>query len=99
MIATSLSLVDVATGTLALGVLASWLALVMHVMGHVVHSRDLSGAAMAAWAVVVLVLPVVGAVIYLLVRGAAMRVRAADELQVQRQVFEDYIRSVANTKE
>ncbi|HUX03755.1 MAG TPA: PLDc N-terminal domain-containing protein [Acidimicrobiales bacterium] len=99
MIATSLSLADVAVGALALAVVASWLALVIHVMGDVLRSRDLSGAAMAAWAVALLALPIVGAVVYLVTRGATMHEREVRALQAQRQAFEDYIRSVANTKE
>jgi len=46
-----------------------------------------------------LALPLLGCLIYLMVRGGSMHERQVHEIQAQQKAFEDYIRRVANTKE
>ena len=63
----------------------------------VFRDRDLSGWGKAGWAVLLILVPWLGALIYLIVRGRSMSERQMrDMAQVQSQQ-EEYIRSVAGS--
>ena len=99
MFATSLSFAELTAATLVLVSVAAAISLEVQLTGDVLRSRDLSGAAKAAWAGAVVLVPLVGALLYLIARGTAMHEREVHALRAERQSFEDYIRSVASTKE
>ena len=61
--------------------------------------KTLSGWAKAGWAILLVILPWLGALIYLIVRGRSMSQRQADAL-AQRQAEQDkYIQQVAGTSQ
>jgi hypothetical protein len=57
--------------------------------------RDLSGWAKTAWTLFLIVLPIIGALTYLITQGRSMSDREADRARMAQQRTDDYIRSVA----
>jgi hypothetical protein len=76
-----------------------WIILVFHVVLDIFRSHDLSGPAKALWLIFILVLPLLGTLLYVVIRGGSMHLRQVQVVQAQQKAFEDYIRQVANTKE
>ena len=99
MFASNYPLADVFVSTLYLVLMIFWVILVFHVVLDIFRSHDLGGPAKAAWILFILVLPLLGSLIYVLVRGGSMHQRQVTAVQSQQKAFEDYIRAVANTKE
>jgi hypothetical protein len=81
------------------------LILAFHVLGDVFRSRDLGAGAKTRWILLILILPVLGCLLYVLIRGGTMHHdgdHTIDESRPSpdsRKALEDYIRDVANTKE
>ena len=99
MLASSYPLLDIFVSTLYLVLFLFWIILVFHIMFDIFRSHDLSGPAKALWIVFMLVFPLLGCLIYVLVRGGSMHEREIKAAQMNQKAFEDYIRHVANTKE
>ncbi len=99
MSATTYPLGDVFMSTLYFAILIAWIILVFHVFQDVLRSHDLSGSAKALWVLFILVLPLVGCLLYLIVRGGDMHLRQERAAQLQRESFENYIRQVVATKD
>jgi hypothetical protein len=59
------------------------------------RDHSLNGWAKALWIILLIVLPFLGAIIYLIARGSSMAKRQASEAQAAAQANADYIRSVA----
>jgi hypothetical protein len=59
------------------------------------RDHTLNGWAKAGWVIFLIVLPFLGAIIYLIARGGSMAKRQAAEAQAAAQANADYIRSVA----
>ncbi|OHV31818.1 MULTISPECIES: SHOCT domain-containing protein [Pseudofrankia] len=72
-----------------------WLVLVVRVVIDIFRDRETSGWAKAGWLLFVLVLPFLGILAYLVVRGQSMADRNARQLQEQRGMVNAYIRDVA----
>ena len=92
-------LFDVVMSALYIVVFIFWIMLVFQIMMDVFRSHDLGGPAKAAWTLLILILPFLGALLYLISRGGSMHERQIHAVQVHQRAFEDYIRKVANTKE
>ena len=99
MFASDYPLFGVFISTCVLAGFLFWLLLVVHILHDIFRSRDLGGAARASWVLFILVVPLLGCLIFLVARGGTMHERRSQELHVQHQALEDYIRHVANTKE
>jgi hypothetical protein len=69
--------------------------LLITVFGDLFRRRDVSGWAKAGWTVLVLVLPLVGALAYLIAQGRGMAEREIGQASLARQQTDEYIRSVA----
>ncbi len=98
MIASNYPLLDVFVSTLYFVVLIGWIILVFHVFQDIMRSHDLDGVAKALWVLFILVLPLIGCLLYLVVRGGSMHTRQLHAAKIQRETFEDYIREVVATK-
>jgi len=61
------------------------------------RDHTLNGWAKALWVIFLVVLPFLGAIIYLIARGGSMAKRQAHDAQAAAQANADYIRSVAGT--
>jgi hypothetical protein len=59
--------------------------------------RDISGWAKAAWVVFVIVLPFLGALVYVIAEGKGMTERRVRDAAAAQERFDDRVRSVAGT--
>jgi hypothetical protein len=99
LIATGYPLLDVFVSILYFVLFVFWIILVFHIMYDLVRAKDMKGWQKALWVLFILVLPLLGALVYLIARGDKMAEREAKDADDQRKAFEDYIRHVANSKE
>jgi hypothetical protein len=74
-----------------------WIWILFTIIGDLFRDHQLSGWAKAAWIIVLLILPYLGAFIYLIARGSGMRDRAIKEQAEVKQHFDDYVRQQAAT--
>jgi hypothetical protein len=73
----------------------AWIWLVISIFIDIFRSADLGGWGKAGWSVLVLLVPFLGVLIYLIVRGGRMQDRAIADAQAASEANRDYIRSVA----
>lgn len=74
-----------------------WFWLLFVVLTDVFRSRDLSGMAKAAWTIFVLILPLIGILVYLVIRGRSMNERAVQQAQQQDEAFRSYVQEAAGS--
>ena len=68
-----------------------WFWILITVFIDIFRSRDLSGGAKAVWFLFVLLIPLIGVVVYLIVRGGEMHERTAQVLQAQDASYDGYL--------
>ena len=61
------------------------------------RSHDLSGWAKAGWTLFIIILPFLGLLMYLIVRGQGMSERAQQDAVESQQAFDDYVRTTAGS--
>ncbi len=74
-----------------------WFWILISVFIDIFRSRDLSGGGKALWFLFVLLIPLVGVLVYLIVRGGSMHERAARQTQQQDEAFREYVQNAAQT--
>jgi hypothetical protein len=67
-----------------------WFWLIVTIFTDLVHDRDMSGWGKAAWTLGVIILPLLGILIYLIVRGGGMQERSVSYAQYQKSMFQQY---------
>lgn len=72
-----------------------WIWILIVVFLDIFRSRDLSGWAKALWFLFVLFIPLIGVLVYLIVRGSSMHERAEQRAQQQEQQFRSYVQHAA----
>jgi membrane protein implicated in regulation of membrane protease activity len=72
-----------------------WIWILIYVFIDIFRSRDLSGWGKALWFLFVLFIPLIGVLVYLIVRGSSMQDRARQEAQQQDQQARRYIQEAA----
>jgi hypothetical protein len=75
----------------------AWLLLLFRIFGDIFRSPDMGGWGKAGWCIFVIILPLLGTLIYLIVRGKSMYERDAKEMAAQKQAFDEYVRQAAGT--
>jgi Short C-terminal domain/Phospholipase_D-nuclease N-terminal len=75
-----------------------WIWILIWIFIDIFRSRDLSGWAKALWFLFVLFIPLLGVLVYLIVRGGSMHERAVQQAQQQDQEARAYIRQAAGTE-
>ena len=75
-----------------------WIWLLIWIFTDIFRSRDLSGWAKALWTVFVLFIPVIGILVYLIVRGGSMHDRAVQQAQAQDEEFRSYVQEAAGSQ-
>ena len=74
-----------------------WIWLLISLFGDIFRSADLSGGAKAMWTIFIIVLPFLGVLVYLIVRGNSMQDRALKQAADQEAQFRGYVQTVAAT--
>jgi len=74
-----------------------WIWLLISLFGDIFRSSDLSGGAKAMWTIFIIILPFLGVLVYLIVRGNSMQDRALKDAASQEAQFKTYVQSVAST--
>ena len=72
-----------------------WLFLLFRVVVDIFRDDTLSGVSKAVWLIFVLVLPYLGVLVYLIMRGSGMGARAAAERNACQEAIDSYIRTTA----
>jgi len=60
-----------------------WIWILIYIFIDIFRSRDLSGWAKALWFLFVLLIPLIGVLVYLIVRGSSMSERSVQQAQQQ----------------
>jgi type VI protein secretion system component VasK len=74
-----------------------WFMLLFWILTDIFRSDDLSGWSKAAWTIFVILIPLIGILVYLIVRGHSMQDRQAREAKAQDKAFRAYVRDAAGT--
>ena len=74
-----------------------WIWLLISLFGDIFSSSDLSGGAKAMWTIFIIILPFLGVLVYLIVRGNSMQERALKQAADQEAQFRGYVQTVAAT--
>jgi hypothetical protein len=78
-------------------IVIAFLMMLFSLFVDIFRDRELSGLGKAGWLVLLVFLPIIGSLIYLIVRGSGMARRHGREVAEYRAREEEYIRSVAAT--
>jgi len=74
-----------------------WIWLLISLFGDIFRSKDLSGWGKALWTIFIIILPFLGVLVYLIVRGNSMQERALQDAANRENQFRGYVQSVAAT--
>lgn len=74
-----------------------WIFLLIRIINDIFRSPDLSGGAKALWTIFLIVLPLLGALAYLVARGARMHEHETRRADAAETAFRSYIREAAGT--
>jgi hypothetical protein len=74
-----------------------WIWILISIFADIFRSHDLGGFAKALWVVFVVILPFLGVLIYLIVRGKSMQQRAMERQAQHEQEFRGYVQDVASS--
>jgi hypothetical protein len=72
-----------------------WIWMVVGILTDVFRRRDIGGWAKAAWTVFLIVLPFLGALVYLIAQHDKMAERRVRDVQAQQAMVDDHIRELA----
>jgi uncharacterized membrane protein YcjF (UPF0283 family) len=88
---------DALLTVLELALLFIWIWAAIAVFADIFRSHDMSGWAKAGWVLIIIILPLIGVLIYLIVRGPKMAEHAQRDAQAQDAAFRQYVRSATST--
>ena len=74
-----------------------WFWILIMIFIDIFRSSDLSGWGKALWFLFVLFIPLIGVLVYLIVRGHSMQERSVRQAQQQDQQFREYVQQAAGT--
>jgi hypothetical protein len=74
-----------------------WFFLLFKILMDIFRSHDMSGWGKAGWIIFVIVLPFLGVLVYVIVRGKSMGQRDMEQAQQADAAFKQYIRDAAGT--
>lgn len=72
-------LLDVFWAIVMISLFFAWIMLLFRVFADILRSHDIGGGVKALWALVVVVMPLLGVLIYVLVRGKGMQERSVQD--------------------
>jgi hypothetical protein len=74
-----------------------WFWVLITVFIDIFRSHDLSGWGKALWFLFVLIIPLIGVLVYLIVRGGSMHDRMVRQAQQDDQQFREYVQDAASS--
>lgn len=98
MLGSSYPLLDLFWTMLEIFVFILWIWLLIAVFGDIFRSHDMGGVAKALWVIFVVIIPFIGVLVYLIVRGGSMHERAAAQAKREQEAFDDYVRKTAGAR-
>jgi len=78
--------------------LFAWIWMLITIFADIFRDHELSGWGKALWAMFIIVIPWLGALVYLIARGRSMNERALAQAQRQDQAFRHYVHDAAGTQ-
>jgi Short C-terminal domain/Phospholipase_D-nuclease N-terminal len=90
-----MSLSDVLVEIFWFMILVTWIWLLIAILGDIFRDHELSGLGKGGWTLLLVVVPWLGAVAYLIVRGGSMNERTAAQAQRNEQAFQQYVQQTA----
>lgn len=75
--------------------LVAWFWMIMNILGDLFRDRELSGGAKALWALFIVIVPWLGVLIYILVRGDSMNAREQQRAKDHEANLRSYLSSTA----
>ena len=94
---TDYPLLDIFWTMLELFLFFIWIWIVIMIFMDIFRSHDLGGGGKFAWVLLVIILPFLGAFVYLIARGGKMQERAVEAAQAQQKQFDDYVKQQAGS--
>lgn len=88
---------DLVTSIFWFMLLFAWIAMLFAILGDIMRDHELSGWGKALWTLFLIVVPWLGALVYLIARGGSMNERAMAQAQRNEQAFGQYVRETAGT--
>ena len=79
--------------------LVLWFFLLFKILTDIFRSNDMGGGVKALWIVFVILLPFLGVLVYVLVRGRGMTQRDVQQAQQADDAFKQYVRDAAGSPE
>ena len=76
-------------------ILFAWIWLLVSILTDVFRDESLSGWGKAGWVFLLIVVPWLGALIYLIARGKSMNERSIAQAQRNEEAFRDYVQKTA----
>jgi uncharacterized membrane protein YcjF (UPF0283 family) len=77
--------------------LFAWIWLLITILADIFRDHELSGWAKAAWVLFIIVVPWLGALVYLIARGRSMNERTRAQAERQDQAFRQYVQQAAGS--
>lgn len=78
--------------------LFAWIWLLITILADIFRDHELSGWGKALWVLVIIVVPWLGALVYLIARGRSMNERALAQAQRQDQAFRHYVQDATGNQ-
>jgi hypothetical protein len=78
-------------------ILFTWVWMLIAIFGDIFRDHELSGWGKALWTLFLIVVPWLGALVYLIVRGRSMNERGLAQAERNERVFSQYVRETAGT--
>lgn len=94
-IATDYPFLDILGSMLFFFCFVIWLWLLIAIFGDLFRRHDVGGWGKAGWVLLLIVLPFLGALLYLGTQGKGMAERKAQEISAAQSQFDDYVRQTA----
>ncbi|HET7280334.1 MAG TPA: SHOCT domain-containing protein [Dermatophilaceae bacterium] len=89
---------DVIVSTFWFMLLLAWIWLIISILSDIFRDHELSGWGKAWWTLLLILLPWLGALVYLIARGGSMHERSAQAAQANEERMRAYVQEAAGTK-
>ena len=95
MLGTQYPLLDIFWTMLEFFLFFIWIFLIITIFMDIFRSHDMKGFTKFLWVLFIIILPLLGALVYLIARGGSMHERSVQQAKQQEQAFQSYVRQAA----